>query len=132
RLVLRARRPAGRRALGEDVPRHRQGAVRIAADRARDPAGAGVRARLRRGPSLAEMWGDFVEVARPYRLEEMEPVDEPWIDTWQCNWKVAVDNNLENYHVPVGHPGYHRMLDNDLIGEINAYGVAYSKSVLRE
>jgi phenylpropionate dioxygenase-like ring-hydroxylating dioxygenase large terminal subunit len=84
------------------------------------------------GPSLAEMWGDFVEVARPYRLEEMEPVDAPWIGTWQCNWKVAVDNNLENYHVPVGHPGYHRMLDNDLLGVINAHGVAYSKSILRD
>ena len=84
------------------------------------------------GPSLAEMWGDFVEVARPYRLEEMELVDEPWIGTWQCNWKVAVDNNLENYHVPIGHPGYHRMLDSDLVGKINEHGVAYSKSVLRE
>jgi phenylpropionate dioxygenase-like ring-hydroxylating dioxygenase large terminal subunit len=84
------------------------------------------------GPSLAEMWGDFVEVARPYRLEEMEPVDQPWIGSWECNWKVAVDNNLENYHVPIGHPGYHRMLDNDLHGVINRHGVAYSKSVLRE
>ena len=37
-------------------------------------------------------------------------------DTWQCNWKVAVDNNLENYHVPIGHPGYHRLLDSDLGG----------------
>ena len=84
------------------------------------------------GPRLAEMWGDFIEVARPYRLEEMEPLNEPWIGTWQCNWKVAVDNNLENYHVPIGHPGYHRMLDSDLVGKINAHGVAYSKSVLRE
>jgi phenylpropionate dioxygenase-like ring-hydroxylating dioxygenase large terminal subunit len=64
--------------------------------------------------------------------ERPEPVDEPWIDTWHCNWKVAVDNNLENYHVPIGHPGYHRMLDNDLVGKINQHGVAYSKSVLRE
>jgi phenylpropionate dioxygenase-like ring-hydroxylating dioxygenase large terminal subunit len=84
------------------------------------------------GPSLAEMWGDFVEVARPYRLEEMEPVDQPWIDTWKCNWKVAVDNNLENYHLPIGHPGYHRMLDSDLNGIINEHGVAYSRSVLRD
>jgi phenylpropionate dioxygenase-like ring-hydroxylating dioxygenase large terminal subunit len=84
------------------------------------------------GPNVAEMWGDFVEVARAYRLEEMEPVDEPWIDTWQCNWKVAVDNNLENYHVPVGHPGYHRLLDSDLAGVVNRHGIAYSKSVLRE
>ena len=84
------------------------------------------------GPSLAEIWGDFVEVARPYRIEEMEPLDEPWIDSWNCNWKVAVDNNLENYHVPVGHPGYHRLLDNDLGGVINPHGLAYSKSVMRE
>ncbi len=84
------------------------------------------------GPSLAEMWGDFIEVARPYRLEEMEPAGPPQIGTWNCNWKVAVDNNLENYHVPIGHPGYHRMLDNDLTGTINEHGVAYSRSVLRD
>src|SRR5262245_41811772 len=84
------------------------------------------------GPSLAEMFKDFIELARPYRLEEMEPVDQPWIETWNCNWKVAVDNNLENYHVPVGHPGYHRMLDNDLTGEINDHGVAVSESVLKD
>jgi phenylpropionate dioxygenase-like ring-hydroxylating dioxygenase large terminal subunit len=84
------------------------------------------------GPSLAEMFKDFIEMARPYRLEEMEPVDQPWIETWNCNWKVAVDNNLENYHVPVGHPGYHRMLDNDLLGEINDHGVAVSESVLKD
>jgi len=84
------------------------------------------------GPSLADMWGDFVELVRPYRIEEMEPIDEPWIDTWSCNWKVAVDNNLENYHLPIGHPGYHRLLDSDLRGVLNAHGVAYSRSVLRD
>lgn len=84
------------------------------------------------GPSLAEMWKDFIDMARPYRLEEMELVDTPWIGSWNCNWKVAVDNNLENYHVPIGHPGYHRMLDNDLMGEINEHGVAVSESVLRD
>jgi phenylpropionate dioxygenase-like ring-hydroxylating dioxygenase large terminal subunit len=84
------------------------------------------------GPSLAEMFKDFIEMARPYRLEEMEPVEQLWVGSWNCNWKVAVDNNLENYHVPVGHPGYHRMLDNDLMGEINDHGVAVSESVLKE
>jgi len=34
--------------------------------------------------------------------------------------------------VPVGHPGYHRLLDSDLTGIVNRHGVAYSKSVLRE
>ncbi|TXH34974.1 MAG: aromatic ring-hydroxylating dioxygenase subunit alpha [Rhodospirillaceae bacterium] len=84
------------------------------------------------GPSLKEMWGDYVDLVAEYRLEEMVPVDEPWTDVWQCNWKVGVDNNLENYHIPLGHPGYHRMLDNDLQGFINVHGVAGSKSVLKD
>jgi phenylpropionate dioxygenase-like ring-hydroxylating dioxygenase large terminal subunit len=84
------------------------------------------------GPSLREMLGDYVDLVTDYRLEDMVPVDEPWIDTWQCNWKVGVDNNLENYHIPLGHPGYHRMLDNDLQGFINLHGVAGSKSVLKD
>ncbi|MET9693368.1 aromatic ring-hydroxylating dioxygenase subunit alpha [Streptomyces sp. NPDC006514] len=29
----------------------------------------------------------------------------------QANWKVAVDNYLEGYHVPVAHPGLMRLLD---------------------
>ena len=31
--------------------------------------------------------------------------------TQQSNWKVAVDNYLEGYHVPVAHPGLMRLLD---------------------
>lgn len=84
------------------------------------------------GPSLKEMWGDYGALLAPYGIEDMEPVGGSWSETWKCNWKVAVDNNLENYHIPLGHPGYHRMLDNDLEGFMNAYGVAGSTSVLRD
>ena len=84
------------------------------------------------GPSLKEMWKDTIHLLEPYRLEEMVPLEEPWIEDWACNWKVGVDNNLENYHVPIGHPGYHRMLDSDLGGFMNEHGVAGSKSVLKD
>ncbi|TDQ84221.1 phenylpropionate dioxygenase-like ring-hydroxylating dioxygenase large terminal subunit [Dongia mobilis] len=84
------------------------------------------------GPSLRESFGEAADLLAPYRLEEMVPAGEPWIDTWNCNWKIAVDNNLENYHVPVGHPGYHRLLDSDLAGVINRHGVAHSVSVLKD
>jgi phenylpropionate dioxygenase-like ring-hydroxylating dioxygenase large terminal subunit len=83
------------------------------------------------GVSLAEMWKDYIHLIEPYHLEEMVPLGEPWVDDWNCNWKVGVDNNLENYHVPIGHPGYNRMLDSDITGFINQHGVAGSKSVLR-
>ncbi|HEX9818020.1 MAG TPA: RHO alpha subunit C-terminal catalytic domain-containing protein, partial [Methylomirabilota bacterium] len=76
--------------------------------------------------------GDMAALIAPYGIDEMEPSDQSWTDTWQANWKVAVDNNLENYHVPIGHPGYHRMLDNELVGVMNGHGVAGSKSVLRD
>ena len=84
------------------------------------------------GESLHNLWADYLPLIEPYRLEEMVPLAAPWVDHWNCNWKVGVDNNLENYHVPVGHPGYHRMLDNDITGFINRHGVAGSKSVLRD
>jgi phenylpropionate dioxygenase-like ring-hydroxylating dioxygenase large terminal subunit len=84
------------------------------------------------GPTLHEMWKDYIHLLEPYRLEEMVPLEEAWVEDWNCNWKVGVDNNLENYHVPVGHPGYDRMLDNDLGGFMNRYGVAGSKSTLRD
>jgi phenylpropionate dioxygenase-like ring-hydroxylating dioxygenase large terminal subunit len=84
------------------------------------------------GPSLKEMWKDYLPLLEPYRLEEMVPLEAPSVESWNCNWKVGVDNNLENYHVPIGHPGYNRMLDSDMPGSINRHGVAVSRSVLRQ
>lgn len=83
------------------------------------------------GPTLRESFGEMADVLAEYRLEEMVPGGEPWIDTWDCNWKIAVDNNLENYHITVGHPGLNRMFDSDLTGVLNEHGIAYSKSVLK-
>lgn len=84
------------------------------------------------GPGLRESFGPMADIIAPYRVEEMVAGGEAWIDTWNCNWKIAVDNNLENYHVPVGHPGLNRMLDSDLAGVINEHGVAFSRSVLKD
>ncbi len=83
------------------------------------------------GCSLAEMWKDYLHMLEPYRIEEMVPLDTVGGDVWKCNWKVGVDNNAENYHVVMGHPGYHRMLDNDMQGFMNEHGVSGSLSVLR-
>jgi len=90
--------------LGEDVPWHRQGRVGLQPVELRFLLGLVFVRVCGDGPSLAEMWGGLHRGRAALRLEEMEPLNEPWIGTWQCNWKVAVDNNLENYHVPIGHP----------------------------
>ncbi|MCX8518256.1 MAG: aromatic ring-hydroxylating dioxygenase subunit alpha [Rhodoferax sp.] len=82
--------------------------------------------------SLQEIWKDYLPLVEPYRLEEMVPLGTAWVEQWQCNWKVGVDNNLENYHVPIGHPGYNRLLESDITGFMNAHGVAGSRSTLRQ
>lgn len=87
----------------------------------------------RRGPSIAEQWGDLAKELAPYRIEEMVPAQGVQIsEEWTCNWKVALDNYLDNYHVPFGHPGLHRLMDNELSCTINRHGVSFSKSVIRE
>jgi phenylpropionate dioxygenase-like ring-hydroxylating dioxygenase large terminal subunit len=85
------------------------------------------------GPGIAEQWGDLAKELAPYRIEEMVPAEGLQIsEEWACNWKVALDNYLDNYHVPFGHPGLHRLMDNELACTINRHGISFSKSVIRE
>jgi phenylpropionate dioxygenase-like ring-hydroxylating dioxygenase large terminal subunit len=85
------------------------------------------------GPMIAEQWGDLANELAPHRIEEMVPAEGVQIsEEWACNWKVALDNYLDNYHVPFGHPGLHRLMDNELACTINRHGISFSKSVIRE
>lgn len=84
------------------------------------------------GPSLGEMLGDLDRMLAPYRIEDMRLLGgEIRSEVWACNWKTGVDNNLENYHIPIGHPGYARMLDCDMEGTMNVHGAAWSPARLR-
>jgi phenylpropionate dioxygenase-like ring-hydroxylating dioxygenase large terminal subunit len=83
------------------------------------------------GPSVAEQWGALAKLIEPYRVAEMVRSPRDNSQTWKANWKIAIDNNQENYHVPVGHPGYHRLLDNDMTGQSSGKGVALSFSRIR-
>jgi len=37
--------------------------------------------------------------------ESYEPLGEPTVEVWECNWKIT----RENYPIPIGHPCLHRM-----------------------
>ena len=84
------------------------------------------------GPRLKEIWGDTIRHLEPFGIETFEPRGEPNFQVWNANWKVAIDNNLENYHVPMGHPGYHRLLDLDDEGFMNDHGVAGSNASVKQ
>lgn len=61
------------------------------------------------GPSVAERLAPYMPELVKYRLDEMVPFGEPWAADYEVDWKNIIDNYLEGYHVPVGHPGLYRL-----------------------
>jgi choline monooxygenase len=59
---------------------------------------------------LAEQVAGLPERLAPYGLERLRVRPEK-PTTQPANWKIAVDNYLEGYHVPIAHPGLMRLLD---------------------
>lgn len=85
------------------------------------------------GPTLAEDWAPFDDDLRAFRWAEMHPIQPITNEIWQCNWKVAWDNFLESYHVPIGHPGLNRLMDgNRWEGRTLMNGVGLGFGPLRE
>jgi phenylpropionate dioxygenase-like ring-hydroxylating dioxygenase large terminal subunit len=82
---------------------------------------------------VEERWGELARELEPYRIEQMQPLGEPYIEHWDCDWKVAMDNYLESYHVPIGHPGLYRMFTPDYQEQVLLpSGVARGTSRMRE
>jgi phenylpropionate dioxygenase-like ring-hydroxylating dioxygenase large terminal subunit len=76
-------------------------------------------------PTPAAMWGDMLDDFAPYQFENMQPLAPMYYEDWDVDWKVAMDNYLESYHVPIGHPGLGRMFTPDYDDQLNlASGVA--------
>ena len=62
------------------------------------------------GPSVAERLSEVDHWISAYRPENYVALTPPSVEIWEANWKLAWDNYLENYHIPVGHPGLHRLV----------------------
>ena len=71
-------------------------------------------------PPLAHTWGRFAQDFAPYRFEQMVPLAPLYYEHWDVDWKVAMDNYLESYHVPIGHPGLFRFLTPDYDDQVAA------------
>ncbi len=81
--------------------------------------------------SLRERLAPFMEELAPYRFEDMQPLVPVSYEHWDVDWKVAMDNYLESYHVPVGHPGLNRMFTPDYDDQLGANGIARGTSWLK-
>ncbi len=82
------------------------------------------------GPSVSEVFGAHETTFCHYRIEEMQPLGRESQTELAVNWKVAVDNNNEAYHVPPAHPGLHRLFGNNYRLEVNEHGTSHGGSAL--
>jgi phenylpropionate dioxygenase-like ring-hydroxylating dioxygenase large terminal subunit len=84
-------------------------------------------------PPLQSIWGSFLDDFAPHRFETLQPLGPLYIEHWDVDWKIAMDNYLESYHVPIGHPGLFRMFTPDYDDQTNLpTGVARGISWLRD
>jgi phenylpropionate dioxygenase-like ring-hydroxylating dioxygenase large terminal subunit len=80
----------------------------------------------------SEMWAPVMEELAPYRFEELIPTQPMYFEEWDVDWKIAMDNYLESYHVPIGHPGLNRLFTPDYEDQRGVPGIARGFSWMRE
>jgi hypothetical protein len=78
------------------------------------------------------VFGEMVEEFTPYRIEDMVPLSPITTEIWDVDWKLAMDNYLESYHVPIGHPGLARMFTPDYEDQRGIPGLARGISWVRD
>jgi len=75
--------------------------------------------RFRPGePSVAERMAPHAAELAPYRIADMVPLDEPWSHELEIDWKNVVENYVEDYHFPIGHPGLSALMEPQYDREI--------------
>jgi phenylpropionate dioxygenase-like ring-hydroxylating dioxygenase large terminal subunit/AcrR family transcriptional regulator len=65
------------------------------------------------GPGVAERFAPYVEEMAHYRFEDMVPCSELWEEDADVDWKNAVENYVEDYHFPIGHPGLSALAERE-------------------
>ena len=84
------------------------------------------------GPSVAERFKPYERELAAYRIAEMKPLGATWQREMAVDWKNVMDNYLEGYHVPVGHPGLFRLFGNSYEVEVREGNVNRAVGVLRD
>jgi phenylpropionate dioxygenase-like ring-hydroxylating dioxygenase large terminal subunit len=68
--------------------------------------------RFRAGePSVAERMAPHVSELSCYGIDRMVPLDETWTREVAIDWKNVVENYVEDYHFPMGHPGLSALME---------------------
>ncbi len=63
-------------------------------------------------PSVAERMAPHTAELAHYRMDQMVPLDDLWTHELQIDWKNVVENYVEDYHFPIGHPGLSALMES--------------------
>jgi phenylpropionate dioxygenase-like ring-hydroxylating dioxygenase large terminal subunit/AcrR family transcriptional regulator len=63
-------------------------------------------------PSVAERMAPHVPELAHYKMEDMVPLDGMWTHELAIDWKNVIENYLEDYHFPIGHPGLSALMES--------------------
>lgn len=93
--------------------------------------------RLRAGEgedaaSVADRMAPHVPELAHYRLEQMVPLDELWVHDVDIDWKNLVENYVEDYHFPMGHPGLSALMEPHYDREVGPHGTMRLSHHMRE
>ncbi len=69
--------------------------------------------RFRGGePSVAERMAPHVPELSHYKMDQMVPLDAMWTNELAIDWKNVIENYVEDYHFPIGHPGLSALMES--------------------
>ncbi|MEX0735607.1 MAG: SRPBCC family protein [Steroidobacteraceae bacterium] len=89
--------------------------------------------RFRGGePSVAERMAPHAAELAHYRMDQMVPLDELWTHELEIDWKNVVENYVEDYHFPIGHPGLSALMEPQYDREILPGGTMRLSHRMRE
>jgi phenylpropionate dioxygenase-like ring-hydroxylating dioxygenase large terminal subunit len=84
------------------------------------------------GASIAERFGPYRAEMEAYRTGEMISRRAGWHCDIAVDWKNLMDNYLEGYHVPTGHPGLQRLFGNSYTAEAQPSNVSRQVGLVRD
>jgi phenylpropionate dioxygenase-like ring-hydroxylating dioxygenase large terminal subunit/AcrR family transcriptional regulator len=82
--------------------------------------------------SVAERMAPHQAELAHYRLEQMVPLGKLWDREVDIDWKNLVENYVEDYHFPMGHPGLSALMDPDYERQVLPGGTMRLSHALRE
>lgn len=84
------------------------------------------------GPGVAERMQPHAAEMAHYRMEQMVPLDDMWVNDVDIDWKNLVENYVEDYHFPMGHPGLSALMEAQYDREVFPGGTMRLSHRMRE